>query len=322
MKRLLTLFTIILYAKLTSYSQCNDFVPADTVFIGKNHPDKTVADYFDTTRHNVMVYIDEGVYYSGTYLYIDGENIKIEGIGDVHLYCTELYHNVMWIIGKNISVKNIHMKHFKPGSPISQNCSGRVVGFDNAHNVTIEGCDLNGCGLAGLHDNLGNSHVFIKDNYIHNNSLGAYTDINGGVWQEAIDDHPVFSFENNRIENNGMDRIRESDTLLVDMMDTCQLETFMHSVEPWRYNDYGVCKYMLKNLRDEIDILLEDIEVVGHVNESGKFEVIEFMSENIETLSVDDTKEILDCFIEGLEENLDFEECLHMRFIRFKLEPF
>lgn len=320
MKEWITLFALAV--SFSAYTQCTDFVPADTVYIGKNRPNKSVAEYFDSTRQNVMVYIEEGVYYSGSYLYIDGENIKIEGIGDVHLYCTELYHNVMWIIGTNISVKNMHMKHFKPGSPISQNCSGRVIGFDNAHNITIEGCDLNGCGLAGLHDNLGNSNVFIKENYIHNNSLGAYTDIDGGVWQEEIDDHPVFSFENNRIENNGRARVRESDTLLVDMMDTCQFDAFMNTVEPWRYNDFGTCKYMLKDLRDEIDILLEDTEAIGHVNEYGEFEFIDFVSKNIESLYEDDAREIIDCLSASLEENLEFEECLHMRFIRFKLEPF
>ena len=58
--------------------------------------------------------------------------------------------------------------------------------------------------------NLGNSNILIKKCYIHNNSLGAYTDIDGGVWQEATDDHPVFKFEKNRMENNGPDRVPEN----------------------------------------------------------------------------------------------------------------
>lgn len=85
--------------------------------------------------------------------------------------------------------------------------------LDNAENVTIEQCDLNGCGLAGLHDNMGNSNIFIKKCYIHNNSLGAYTNINGDVWQHEIEDHECFRFENNRIENNGPDRVAEPTTI-------------------------------------------------------------------------------------------------------------
>ncbi len=179
----------------------------DTIHIGPDRTFTSLNDYFSKSndKDSIYILIDEGTYYTdGTW--IDGSHITIEGIGQVNLYCTILYENVMWISGNHITVKNIHMKHFAPGTGESQNCSGRVIGFDNAHHVVIENCDLNGCGLAGLHDNLGNSDIHIRNNYIHNNSLGAYTDIDGGVWQKEVDDHPVFTFENNRMENNGPDR--------------------------------------------------------------------------------------------------------------------
>lgn len=186
----------------------------DTIHIGANRTFTSLTAYFAAigTVKDVHLLVDEGTYYSKG-LYIDAENTVIEGIGRVNLYCSELYENIMWLTGNNIVVKNIHMKHFAPGKPEGQNCSGRVIGFDNAHNVTIENCDLNGCGLAGLHDNLLNSDILIKNNYIHNNSLGAYTDIDGGVWQKEVDNHPVFRFENNRMVNNGPNRSIESDSL-------------------------------------------------------------------------------------------------------------
>jgi len=117
----------------------------------------------------------------------------------------------MWVSGDNIIIKNLRMKHYMPGESEGQNCSGRVLAFDNASNITVDNCNLNGCGLAGLHDNMGNSNIFVKDCYIHNNSLGAYTDIDGGVWQTAIDNHAVFKFKGNMIENNGPNRIKEED---------------------------------------------------------------------------------------------------------------
>src|SRR3989338_3357085 len=186
----------------------------DTIYIGATRDITSLYAYFNSeeTKENVYLLVDEGTYYS-TNLWIDAENLVIEGRGQVNLYCTELYENVMWISGNRIVVKNLHMKHFAPGRLEGQNCSGRVIGFDNAHNVTIENCDLNGCGLAGLHDNFGNSNILIKNNYIHNNSVAAYTNIEGGEWFEEVDDHPVFRFENNRIENNGPDRILESDRI-------------------------------------------------------------------------------------------------------------
>jgi hypothetical protein len=187
--------------------------PFDTIHVGSGQSFESLEEYFATDGQKAADYIivHEGTYYSNQ-LWVEGENIVIEGQGKVNLYCKTLYENVMWITGTNIHVKNIHMKHFVPGNLEGQNCSGRVIGFDGAHDITIEKCDLNGCGLAGLHDNLGNSNILIKNNYIHNNSIGAYTNIDGGVWMEEIDDHPVFHFEKNRMQNNGPDRLPENDS--------------------------------------------------------------------------------------------------------------
>ncbi len=186
----------------------------DTITIGKNQTFKNLDDFFKSAgkKENLYILVESGNYYTNG-LWVEGQNITLVGQENVNLFCEKLYENVMWISGENITVKNFHMKHFKPGYIANQNCSGRVIAFDNAHHVTIENCDLNGCGLAGLHDNLGNSDIFIKNNYIHNNSVAAYTDINGGMWQKEIDDHPVFKFENNKIENNGPDRQLEGDSI-------------------------------------------------------------------------------------------------------------
>ncbi len=210
MKSFILIF-VCLFISMLSYSQAIEFVPKDTVYIGAERAVKSPSAYFAEKHENVYVLIDEGTYYLDNEIFVSGKFIIIEGKGLVNLYCKVLYSNVMWISGENIVVKNIRMKHFEPGGIEGQNCSGRVLAFDNANNITVESCDLNGCGLAGLHDNMGNSNIFIKNNYIHNNSVGAYTDIDGSVWLEAVDDHPVFTFENNRIENNGTDRIKEED---------------------------------------------------------------------------------------------------------------
>lgn len=184
------------------------FEPEKTVIIGPGRENKSLFDFFKDNPgiSNVYILVEEGSYYADGSIWINGSNIVIEAVGNVHLYSNLLYSSVMELGGSNILIKNFHMMHKKPGDSESQNCSGRVIMFDNAHNCIIDNCDLNGCGLAGLHDNLGNSDILIRNCYIHNNSLGAYTNIDGGVWQEAVDDHPVFTFENNRIENNGPGR--------------------------------------------------------------------------------------------------------------------
>ena len=193
-----------------AFSQADHFKPSQKVVIGPGKAYESLVEYLKTEPSDVHIFIEEGTYTADEELWVSGTNIVIEGKGTVNLYCKTLYNNVMWVSSaSNIVLINLHMKHFVPGDPEDQNCSGRVLAFDNAEKVSVINCDLNGCGLAGLHDNLGNSNILIKDCYIHNNSLGAYTDIEGGIWLDETDDHPVFKFENNRMENNGPDRVPE-----------------------------------------------------------------------------------------------------------------
>ena len=175
---------------------------SDTVYIGPNREIKDPFEYFSETQSNQFVVIEEGKYVGESSLWLDGENLIVEGRGKVSILLDVLYDNVMWVIGQNVVINNLHMTHLQPGGTEDQNCSGRVIGFDGADNVTIINCDLNGCGLAGLHDNLGNGTVYAENNWIHNNSLGAYTDIDGNIWQKE-GEHPVFKFKNNFIEDNG-----------------------------------------------------------------------------------------------------------------------
>lgn len=183
----------------------------DTVYIGPNREIKDPATYFSEERSNVFVHIDSAEYITSTGIWISGQNIIVKGEDGVSILCDKLYENVIWVIADNVVIDNLHMMHLMRGTLEGQNCSGRVMAFDGADNVTVVNCDLNGCGLAGLHDNLGNGTIYIENNYIHNNSLGAYTDINGGIWQEEVNDHPVFKFKSNLILNNGFERVLEEE---------------------------------------------------------------------------------------------------------------
>lgn len=216
MKKLLFSTLLIVTFVLSNYSKAQSQTDSDTyekVYIGQNRNIKSLEEFFidayDKDYSNLYIFIDEGNYFQEDEITVRGENIIIEGKGKVNFFCKKLISNVLWVSGNNIRISNIRMMHLNPGNPDSQNCTGRVIAFDGASNIIIENCDLNGCGFAGLHDNLGNENILVRNNYIHNNSLGAYTDIDGGVWQEEVDDHPVFKFENNRIENNGPDRVIE-----------------------------------------------------------------------------------------------------------------
>ena len=243
-------------------------ISMDTVYIGENRAIKSLQQYFSSepkVKENVCVIIDEGTYYTKS-LWIDGKNVIIKGKDRVNIYCTSFIENVLWVTGENITIENLHMKHFAPGSINFQNCSGRVIAFDNATNIIIDGCDLNGCGLAGLHDNGGNSNILIKNNYIHNNSVGAYTDMSD-VWQDAIPDHPVFRFENNRIKNNGEDRKAEPNDIK-DYITVCPpevknevIELIRNTYEEWKDAESELTlMYMGTEIDGEFKFNFEDSE--------------------------------------------------------------
>ena len=182
------------------------------VYVGKTRKYKNLSEALDAyPKGGVYIKMDSGIYEKDNEVWVRGNDLVIEGVGHVELHCRELYANVMWITGRNITVRNLHMKHHNPGNPEDQNCSGRVIGLDNASDILIEDCDINGCGLVGVHDNLGNERVTLRNNYIHYNSLAPFGDIDGNIWMEEVEDHPVFIFDGNRVENNGPGRVPETE---------------------------------------------------------------------------------------------------------------
>ena len=240
-----------------------EFKPYEMIKIGPKREFNSLGAYFFKVKEarNVHIVIDEGTYYDKS-IYVKAEDVIIEGTGSVNLYCTDLYENVLEISGTNILVKNMHMMHLQPGSIEDQNCTGRVVMFDNANNVIIDNCDLNGCGLAGLHDNTGNSDILIKNCYIHNNSLGAYTNIEGEIWMKEVNNHPVFSFENNRIENNGPNRINELIDIDTNLTKTNKSEyrnIMVNDIELWKnLANPLIVKYTGSEFGDYFHIYFED----------------------------------------------------------------
>lgn len=184
------------------------------VFIGAERRYKTLGEYFSLANNptGVVVKVDPGVYWHEGETWIQGNNLVIEGMGEVDLRCKNKADNVIWLVGNNIVVRKLRLRHYAPpGIDEPYNCSGNVIALDNASNVLIADCDINGCGKVGVHDNVGNSDITLRNNYIHNNSVAPFGDIDGQYWMEEVPDHPTFIFENNRVENNGPDRVKEEE---------------------------------------------------------------------------------------------------------------
>ena len=191
----------------------NEYFQPKLIHIGPSYEWKSLNHYFrdeDTRKVNLHIMLEDTIHYDDEAIWIDGKSLVIEGGTNTHLYCTDSTENVMWISGSvNVTLKNVHMMHTRGAVSIaSRNCSGRVLAFDTTRDIVIDNCDLNGSGIAGLHDNINNKNILIKNTIIHNCSVGAYTDIDGNVWQQP-GPHPTFTFVNTEMYNNGPDRTPE-----------------------------------------------------------------------------------------------------------------
>ena len=312
MRYLLAIFLCMPYLSFTQ-------IEMDTVYVGPTRNYQNLSEALEYWKVNTHIFVDEGVYTEDQEVEIwKSNNLIIEGLGHVELHCSALHKNVMWIISSdNIVIRNLHLKHFKPGNVRYQNCTGRVIALDNADQILIEDCDINGCGLIGVHDNLGNGKVHLKNNYIHFNSLAPFGDIDGNTWMHEVDDHPVFTFENNRVENNGPDRVLEGDTLTYYDLDSTTRAEIDRWDEEWHSNGMGTCVPIL-----EIEMNCKDCESVAldvllYVGEDGEVTKVEVLRDYIRCGDEERHKEIRACLIEALN-NSGFGEELSNRIFRFR----
>lgn len=245
------LFTVLIFISLTSHQVAgqSDEQPEYTIVrVGESREIQTIQEALKVQDNYLHIILDSGLFLTENGIYIQGNHIILEGVEGTHVECYQFYDNVIWLNGDDITIRNLHLRHYKPGNINGQNCSGRVLGLDNCTKILIENCDLNGCGLAGIHDNGGNDDVIIRNNYIHYNSFAAITNIDGDYWMEETDSIPGFYFEGNRIENNGPDRKPEFEKgqyqTIFDLPDS-EGDSLMLAIDTWEeiYLDELLMRY-------------------------------------------------------------------------------
>ena len=153
---------------------------------------------------NLVLADDENVYYENVF---DGRELIIKDLNDlsfigiednVNILVEPRYANVITFIGcNNIKISNIFLGHtLKDGY-----CTGGVLKFINCSNVTIEDCNIFGCGRIGI-DVLNCSNFNIKSSNIYECSEEILKVING--WKSNLFDiiDTVVEFNETRIEDN------------------------------------------------------------------------------------------------------------------------
>jgi parallel beta-helix repeat protein len=148
---------------------------------------------------------DSIIVYPGKYIHADEINlfanyVSIVGVGKPQILCTSMEENVLWVLSDHVVIKNLKLSHIKP--EFWSYCTGNVLALDNADDVLIENCDINGCGRIGVYM-FSATNVVLNKNWIHNNSLSA-VQIDGVDIFSATDDYPgIIKFDRNKIEKNG-----------------------------------------------------------------------------------------------------------------------
>lgn len=172
---------------------------------------ESLLEALSNLTSNSKLTIPEGTYMIPARMEINNlENVVIEGDGNVDIQLTDANDAVFMVYDcKNITVRNLHLKHYVPDE--NQVCTGGVLNLSSTDNVTVERCDLNGCGVVGI-SGWGNTGLKVRENYIHDNSYAGISlvspsgqellIVNGEMPLEGVE------LEGNMIEDNGSPKSR------------------------------------------------------------------------------------------------------------------
>lgn len=152
---------------------------------------KDLQKAIDNAQPGTIVRIQGGVYNFRETINIDGKkDIVIEPMGSdkVELVNLDSYDHVISMERcENVTIRGIHAHHKEMAE-----CYGAVVSIVDSESITIEECDLNGCGVEGVRISDSNK-VTVKKCLIHDNSEAGIV-IDGNFSGIVI--------ENNRLEWN------------------------------------------------------------------------------------------------------------------------
>ncbi len=160
----------------------------------------TPAEAFDSCLSGDHIFIRSGEYILEESLELwEKDNVVVTGEGNCKLVMNNQEDNVMWITTcQDVVIRNLHCTHTKPSE--WEQCTGNVFALDMGRNITIENCNINGCGAIGVYI-FGTKNVTLKNNFIHDNSLWAIDD--DGNRMQKVEKSENVTFINNRFENNG-----------------------------------------------------------------------------------------------------------------------
>jgi hypothetical protein len=173
-------------------------------------PENDIEKIISEANAGDSIVLKSGIYNLERGLYISSDYVSLIGEPGCFIYAN-IDYTVLDVYAHYVTLRNLYLSHLN-----SENagCSGDVIMINSfsCSNVTIENCDINGCGVVGISlyatDRNKNLNYLFKNNFIHNNSEAAIA-ISGESFQKEVSKFDGIVFENNKIWNNGHDRVNE-----------------------------------------------------------------------------------------------------------------
>lgn len=174
---------------------------AATLTVGEGEQFATPQQAVDAVADGDTILIRAGTYEFNDSIELWGHNdIWILGEEGSKLICDSEIDNVMWIINcDRITISGLSATHTEPTE--DERCYGNVFGIDGCDDITIENCEINGCGTIGVYTNLVDG-IVLRNNFIHDNTLWAVQHEGNNL---LLEKHYIdgLIMEGNTILNNG-----------------------------------------------------------------------------------------------------------------------
>ena len=174
---------------------------ATTLTVGEGEQFETPQQAIDDVSDGDTILIRAGTYKLNESIELWWHSdIWILGEEGSRLICNSQISNVMWIFNcDRITISGLCATHTEPTE--LESCTGNVFGIDGTDNVTIENCEINGCGAIGVYTFMADG-IVLRNNFIHDNTFWAVQHEGNGL---LVESHHIegLIMEGNTILNNG-----------------------------------------------------------------------------------------------------------------------
>ncbi len=140
---------------------------AATLTVGPNGQYRDIQSAVDKAKSGDTISVAAGTYNTDGPIRIEGKhNLTITANGEVSVVCSDMYANIFEISSSDhVTITGLTVGHEE-----TPECEGDVIYVFGSRNVTVQECDLYGCGVVGVDFNFC-TNAQVLSNSLHDNSF-------------------------------------------------------------------------------------------------------------------------------------------------------